>query len=287
MDKLDWTSVDRAIATALEEDIGAGDITAEATVSPQLRGIGQVIAKKPCVVAGLFLVERLFKRLSPDVEVTVLVPEGKKVNKGTVLCQVRGPYAALLLGERTLLNFLQRLCGIATLTSRFVKAVRKSPATKIYDTRKTTPGLRTLEKYAVRAGGGTNHRFGLYDSILIKENHIAAAGGVDKALRAARRMHKNRPLEVEVRTMEELVLAVEYGAEIVLLDNMSLAQIRKAATLVGQRVALEVSGGVDLKTARRIAENQVARISVGALTHSAPAADLSMLVVPEKRKGKT
>ena len=180
-----------------------------------------------------------------------------------------------------MLNFLQRLCGTATLTRRYVRSVRKTRA-RIYDTRKTTPGLRTLEKYAVRIAGGYNHRMGLYDAVLIKENHIAAAGSVDRAIKRVRRSRKDVTVEVEVRNFEELVLAVEYGAEIVLLDNMNQGQITKAVVLVGDRVELEVSGGIDLKAARLVCQTGVTRISVGALTHSAPAVDLSMLIEPSR-----
>jgi len=280
MERIDWSAVDRMIDIALEEDLGDGDITTLSTVRPGIVGIGQVTAKQPCVAAGLFLVERIYQRIDPEVSVTVLIEEGRKVSSGTVLCRLDGPVRSLLMGERTVLNFLQRICGTATFAARFVRAVRKTSA-RIYDTRKTTPGLRTLEKYAVRAAGGCNHRMGLYDAVLIKENHVAAAGSVDRAIKKVRRAHKGLPIEVEVRNFEELVLAVEYGADIVLLDNMNAGQIRKAASLVGDRVELEVSGGVNLRSARRIAETGVSRISVGALTHSAPAVDLSMMIIPD------
>ncbi len=243
MERIDWTAVDRMVEWALEEDLGAGDITTRATVSSRAWGSGQIVAKQSCVAVGLFLVE----------------------------------------GERTILNFLQRLCGTATLTSRFVRAVAGGRA-RIYDTRKTTPGLRTLEKYAVRAAGGCNHRMGLYDAFLIKENHVAAAGGVDKAVLKARKAAPEAEVEIEVRNMEELVLAVEYGADVVLLDNMEPRDVRKAARLVGRQVQLEVSGGINLRTAKLYADSGVHRISVGALTHSAPATDLSMLIVKQRAR---
>jgi nicotinate-nucleotide pyrophosphorylase (carboxylating) len=284
MEQIDWARVDASIAEALTEDLGAGDITTRATVSSRAWGAGQIVAKETCTVAGLFLVPRIFARLSDDVVVESLVDEGTRVPRGTLLCRFSGPYRTLLEGERTVLNYLQRLCGIASLTHKYVRAVSHGKA-RIYDTRKTTPGLRTLEKYAVRAGGGCNHRMGLYDAILIKENHAAAAGGVDRAVTKARKACPGVPVEVEVRNMEELVLAVEYGADIVLLDNMEQKDIRKAVRLVGRRVALEASGGVNLKSARALADSGVHRISVGALTHSAPGADLSMLIV-KARRGK-
>lgn len=282
MEKVDLNAVDRLIAWALEEDIGSGDITTDSVVSSRLNGVGQITAKKPCVSAGLFLVERIFKTLDERVQVEVLVQDGRLVAAGTVLCRMEGPYRALLMGERTVLNFLQRMSGIATLARKMQRMVRHTHC-KVLDTRKTTPGMRTLEKYAVACGGAFNHRLGLYDAYLMKENHIAAAGGVDKAIQKARKAHPDKPLEIEVRNMEELVLAVEYGADIVLLDNMSLGEISKAVSLVGDRVTLEVSGGVTQRTLRAIAETGVHRISVGALTHSAPAADLSMLVLPSKK----
>lgn len=282
MNRLDFAAVDTLIEAALAEDLGSGDITTDALVDSRTQGSAQILAKKPTVVAGLFLVERILRRLNPDIRVELLVTEGKKVAAGTVLCHVYGPYDALLKGERTLLNFLQRLCGIATLTRRYATAVRKFRC-RVLDTRKTSPGMRTLEKYAVRAGGGTNHRTGLYDAILIKENHIAAAGGVPQAIAALKKHNPGMPVEIEVTNMEELVLAVEYGADIVLLDNMGLPDIYRAVSMVGERVELEVSGGVTLSSIRAIGATGVHRVSVGALTHSAPAADLSMLIVPGKR----
>jgi nicotinate-nucleotide pyrophosphorylase (carboxylating) len=283
MELIDWDVVDRSIAQALAEDLGDGDITTLSTVTAKAYGAGQIVARQACSVAGLFLVERLFSKCNPEINVEVLVAEGTRVSKGTLLCTFDGPYRALLEGERTLLNYLQRLCGIATLTGKFVRAMKGGKAA-IYDTRKTTPGLRTLEKYAVRAVGARNHRMGLFDAILIKENHAAAAGGIDRAVARARKAHPEIKIEVEVRNMEELVLAVEYGADIVLLDNMEYKEIRKAVRLVGRRVELEVSGGINLRRARDLANSGVHRISVGALTHSAPAADLSMLIVKQRKR---
>ncbi len=283
MEQIDWKVVDRSITQALAEDLGTGDITTLSTVTAKAYGAGQIVARQACIVAGLFLVERVFAACSPDIKVDVLVAEGAHVSRGTLLCRFEGPYRALLEGERTVLNYLQRLCGVATLTGRFVRATRRGKAA-IYDTRKTTPGLRTLEKYAVRAAGARNHRMGLYDAILIKENHAAAAGGVDRAVARAHKAYPGVPVEVEVRNMEELVLAVEYGADIVLLDNMEHKEIRKAVRMVGKKVQLEVSGGVNLRRARELADSGVHRISVGALTHSAPAADLSMLIVKQRKQ---
>jgi nicotinate-nucleotide pyrophosphorylase (carboxylating) len=279
MELLNWQAVDTVIGLALDEDIGSGDITTESLVPPGLEGVGQIRAKKACVVAGLFLVGRVYQAVDPRVCVKVLVDEGKKVESGHPLCQVEGPYASLLKGERVVLNFLQRLCGIASAAHRAQRSVRHTRC-RVLDTRKTTPGLRDLEKYAVRCGGASNHRMGLYDAFLVKENHVAAAGSIERAIRAAKKAHPDLPLEVEVRNTEELVLAVEYGADIVLLDNMSLLEISRAAKMVGSRVILEVSGGVTQCSLKAIAETGVHRVSLGALTHSVVAADLSMLIWP-------
>lgn len=278
--KLD--EVDAVIDLALREDIGSGDITTDSLVPGDMWGTGQITAKKPTVVAGMFLLGRIYGRLSDKVTIDIHVSEGKKVSAGTVICRFEGPYSVLLKGERTVLNFLQRLCGVASLTRRYVAAT-KGGKSKIYDTRKTSPAMRTLEKYAVRTGGGTNHRTGLFDAILIKENHIAAAAGVPEAIRLARSRNPGVRVEIEVTTIEELVLAVEYGADIVLLDNMTVGDVSRAVAMVGERVELEVSGGVTLARVPALASTGVHRISVGALTHSAPAADLSMLIVPVSR----
>lgn len=283
MKKIDWDSVDRIVRLALEEDLGDGDITTVGVIGPRLRGEGRIVAKKPCVVAGMFLVEKVLKQLDPGVVVDVLVEEGRKVTSGTAVCRFEGQYRALLSGERTVLNFLQRVCGIASFTARFVRAVQGTSA-GIFDTRKTSPGLRTIEKYAVRTGGGCNHRMGLYDAVLLKENHIAAAGGIDRAIQRIRKARGAITVETEVRNREELVLAVEYGSDIVLLDNMTPLEIREACRLVGDRVELEVSGGVNLANVKELARTGVTRISVGALTHSAPAADLSMLITRTGRR---
>jgi nicotinate-nucleotide pyrophosphorylase (carboxylating) len=282
MDRLDWTAIDKIIDLALEEDLGSGDITTHSTVSSRAWGKGSIIARKKVVVAGLFLVDRLYRQLDSGVQVEVITQDGSRARTGDVLCNISGPYQALLSGERVVLNLLQRTCGIATYAARYARAVKGTEAT-VFDTRKTTPGMRTLDKYAVRTGGAANHRMGLFDALLIKENHIAAAGGVDKAINLARKAHPEATLEIEVQNLEELVLATEYGADIVLLDNMTPVQVRKAVRLVGKRVQLEVSGGVTLKNVKEMAATGVPRISVGALTHSAPAADLSMLLLPARK----
>jgi nicotinate-nucleotide pyrophosphorylase (carboxylating) len=266
------------VARALEEDVGAGDVTTAATVPSGTRARALITQKAPGVVFGLDLAEETFRALEPDVAIERLVAEGEWRERGEVM-NIEGSAAAILTGERTALNFLQRLSGVATLTARCVDAVRGT-GVSILDTRKTTPGLRQLEKAAVRAGGGTNHRAGLYDEILIKENHAASAGGVGAAVRAARAHAPDLPLEVECRSMVEIDLALEAGAKRILLDNMNVEQMREAVTHVAGRAELEASGGITLDSLREVASTGLQFISVGALTHSAPALDLSLILEP-------
>jgi len=269
--------VERIVRTALEEDIGLGDITTEATVERGVKARAQLVAKEDFVLAGLDVAARVFTALDPSVAFEKLKEDGEKVARGEVLAWIRGDARVLLQGERVALNLLQRMCGIATLTSRFVEAVRGTSAV-IVDTRKTVPGLRVLDKYAVRMGGGRNHRTSLYDGVLIKENHVAAAGGIAAAVaRARRRISHVLKIEVETRNLDEVREALEAGAEAILLDNMDHAQLREAVVLIAGRAVSEASGGVSLETVRDIAETGVDVISVGALTHSCRAADISML----------
>lgn len=270
------------IGQALAEDVGTGDVTTSATVPAAARARATITQKKPGVIFGLEAAEGVFRRLDSQVEVVRQVDEGTWREDGPVL-EVTGRAQAILTGERTALNFLQRLSGVATQAARYVRAVEGTGA-RILDTRKTTPGLRDLEKRAVAAGGATNHRAGLYDAILIKENHAALAGGVAEAVRKARASAPELPVEVECRTLEELGQALRAGEGspgfTILLDNMSLDQLRQAVQETHGRARLEASGGVTLETVRAIAETGVDFISVGALTHSAPALDLSLLLEP-------
>lgn len=261
------------------EDVGHGDITTQLVVAPAVRGVAEIVAHEAGVLCGLPVVELVFSEIDPAIEVEVLCPEGTAIDAGDVVARLEGSLASILAGERLALNLLQRLSGIATLTRAFVSAVQGTRAV-ILDTRKTTPGLRVLEKYAVRVGGGRNHRFGLSDGILIKENHIRAAGGVAAAVQRARQRapHPLR-VEVEVTTLAELDQALLAGADWILLDNMDLEAIREAVQRVAGRARLEASGGVTLERVRAIAETGVDAISVGALTHSARALDLSLEVV--------
>lgn len=272
------STVDEAVLRALAEDVGGGDLTTAATVPADARASAVITQKAPGVVFGLDPAEEAFRALDPGVAIERLGPEGVWRESGPVL-GVEGSARAILTGERTALNFLQRLSGVATLTARCVRAVEGTGA-RILDTRKTTPGLRALEKAAVAAGGGTNHRAGLYDAILIKENHAAIAGGVGAAVSRAAAESPGVPLEVECRTLEEVDEALAAGAKQILLDNMTVAQLREAVDHVAGRATLEASGGVTLETLRGIAATGVDFVSIGALTHSAPALDLSLLLEP-------
>jgi nicotinate-nucleotide pyrophosphorylase (carboxylating) len=270
-------AVERAVAAALEEDLGsAGDITTDAIIAPDATAEAEIVARKAGIIAGLDLAAASFRALDAAARFTPLAADGVKVGAGTPIADVKGRARALLSAERVALNFLGRLSGIATLTAAYVAAVEGTRA-RILCTRKTTPGLRVLEKYAVRAGGGVNHRFGLYDAVLVKDNHIAAAGGLANALALLRaRSGHLVKIEVEVDTLAELEAALGFGVDAVLLDNMDLATLTEAVALVAGRVATEASGGVTLETVGNIAATGVDLISVGALTHSASSLDLSL-----------
>jgi nicotinate-nucleotide pyrophosphorylase (carboxylating) len=266
------------VRRALDEDLGTGDVTTEATVPADARARAVIVQKAPGVIFGLDAAELAFSELDPEVRVERRVQEGGWRESGEVLA-VEGRTRALLSAERTALNFLGRLSGIATLTARCVREIEGTGA-RLLDTRKTTPGLRALEKAAVAAGGGVNHRAGLYDAVLIKENHIAAAGGVGEAVRRAREPAPGLPLEVECRSLPEVDEALAAGAPRILLDNMSPDELRAAVAHVGGRAELEASGGITPETLRAHAATGVEFVSLGALTHSAPALDLSLLLRP-------
>lgn len=270
--------IDKIIEMALAEDIHTGDITT-LSVLPQPRSMrARLIAKEPMVLAGLAVAERVFAKLDSSLRFSALFADGARLQTGDVIARIEGDAASLLQGERVSLNLLQRMCGIATQTAAYVQEIEGTGA-RVVDTRKTTPGLRVLEKYAVRVGGGTNHRTGLYDGVLIKENHIAAAGGIPEAVRLARAyIPHTLKVEVETETLEQVALALEAGADIIMLDNMSLSQMSEAVILIGKRALVEASGGVNLQSIKAIARTGVDIISVGALTHSVRATDISMLM---------
>lgn len=268
--------LDDLVARALHEDVGSGDVTTTATVPADARARGRVTQKAPGAIYGLDVAARTFRALDPDATVTPLVAEGVWRDGGPVL-DVEGSARALLTAERTALNFLQRLSGVATMAARAARAVQGTGC-RVLDTRKTTPGLRDLEKAAVAAGGAFNHRRGLDDAILIKENHIAIAGGIEAAVRKARAAAPDLPLEVECRTRDDVDAALAAGAPRLLLDNMTPAELRAIVEHVAGRAELEASGGVTLETLREFAATGVQFVSLGALTHSAPALDLSLIL---------
>lgn len=271
-------AVDRLINMALEEDIGPGDITTMHTIAADAAGQAVIVAKEDLVIAGLDVARRVFERLDGRVRFDSGYADGDRVNRGRTAVELSGPLAALLTGERTALNFLQRLSGIATHVHACV-AMLEGSGTQLLDTRKTTPGWRVLEKYAVRAGGGANHRMGLYDAVLIKDNHIAGAGGITAAVQRVRaQVAPDMTIEVETTTLDEVREAMDAGAHIIMLDNMSLEQIRAAVQLVNRRAKLEVSGGITQEHLAALAAAGVDYVSSGALTHSVRAVDLSMKI---------
>ena len=266
------------IRRALGEDIGDGDVTGHCIVPPDAVLNGRFIAKEAGVVAGLEVVRLTFSLVDERVQLDAHVTDGDRVDVGQVIATINGPGQALLAGERVALNFLQRMSGIATLTRRFVEAVQNTSAI-ILDTRKTAPGLRLLDKWAVRLGGGQNHRFGLYDMVLVKDNHIAAVGSISEAVARVRAKDKQRrPIEVEVKTLAELGEALALELDRIMLDNMSLAEMREAVRLTNGRVPLEASGNVTLENVAAIAATGVDYVSVGMLTHSVQALDISLLL---------
>jgi nicotinate-nucleotide pyrophosphorylase (carboxylating) len=272
------TGLDRIIENALAEDIHTGDITTLSVVTERHEARARLIAKEPLVLAGIEVAARVFHMLDPRILFTPLFRDSDMPGAGDIIAELLGDAAMLLQGERVALNLLQRMCGVATLTAYYVDAVNGTGA-RIVDTRKTAPGLRILDKYAVRAGGGSNHRFGLYDGVLIKENHIAAAGGITLAVARARVFIPHTiKIEVETETLAEVAEALACGADIIMLDNMDIASMRAAVEMIAGRALVEASGGVTLDTVREIAETGVDIISVGALTHSARAMDISMLL---------
>jgi nicotinate-nucleotide pyrophosphorylase (carboxylating) len=285
MKTLPAETIRSVVRAALVEDVGAGDITTEAAVPADLRAEAVIVAKEPCVVAGLPLVEAVFAELGEEIAVKTLVQEGDTVDAGERVCLLSGLAGAILTGERTALNFLQRLSGVATLTRRFVEAIAGTN-TKILDTRKTTPTLRVLEKYAVAVGGGENHRMGLFDAMMIKDNHRAillrlGPKALGDGVRTARKNHPRAPIIIEVDSLGQVEEALGAGADHILLDNMTPDELREAVKIVAGRAKTEASGGIRLANVREVAATGVDYISVGALTHSARAVDFSLEIVNE------
>jgi len=273
--------VDELVRVALAEDIGSGDKTTSLLVDPECRGHARVIAKEMLVIAGFLPFMKVFQILSSKIEFVFFEKEGSVVREGDTVAELKGPYSVLLTGERTALNFLQRLCGIATNTYHYVEKI-KLFGTVLFDTRKTTPGWRALEKEAVRLGGGTNHRMGLFDAVLIKDNHIAACGGIRPAVKRVKEVKSPRlTIEVEVKNMEEFREALDAGPDMIMLDNMSIEEIKQAVKTAGGKVPLEASGNITLESIEKVAATGVNYISAGAVTHSSRAVDMSMIIEPE------
>ncbi len=276
---MEYSGLRDLIKRALEEDIGPGDITTNSLIPDQQRARGLFVAKSAGVVAGIKVSGAVFSCLDKDTQFEILLEDGTAVGPGDIIAVVRGKTRTLLTGERTALNFLQRLSGIATKTRRIVELIQDGSA-RLVDTRKTTPGLRVLEKYAVRIGGGRNHRFGLFDGVMIKDNHIQAVGSITEAVATARqKVPHTIKIEVEVEDLTQLREAMESGADIVMLDNMDIDQMTEAVGIVGGRVLLEASGGINESNIVRVASTGVDFISMGALTHSATGLDISFDIV--------
>ncbi len=279
MDDLNYSYLlKETIRIAIYEDIGHGDITSLLIVPEYKKAKASIIAKEDLILAGVPFIKEVFNAIDPGVEIQIFFDEGSCVKKGDIIAKISGSARSLLAGERISLNILQRISGIATMTNQYVKKVNGLPV-KIADTRKTIPGMRLMEKYGVRIGGGVNHRFGLYDGILIKDNHIKVAGGVKRAIELAKKGHHLLKIEVEVKNLDELKEALDAGADVIMLDNMSITDMKKAVKIAKGKAILEASGNVNLENIRSIAETGVDIISIGALTHSARAVDTSMKIV--------
>ncbi len=271
------------IESALKEDIGNGDVTTNALIPDTMNSTATMVAKADGIIAGMEVAEAVFRTLSAQFVWKPFVKDGDSIKKGDLLVEMSGPFRALLTGERLALNFLQRMSGIATMTGLFVAQVAEY-GTKILDTRKTVPGLRMLDKYSVKAGGGENHRIGLYDMVLIKDNHIKVAGGIKNAVSQIRaQVPASMKIEVETTTMEEVQEALDMNADIIMLDNMSTAMMKKCVELINHRAKVEASGNMNLERVREVAETGVDYISIGALTHSVTALDISMNIKTDHR----
>ncbi len=276
---MDWDKVDFIIENALNEDLGSGDITTDTIFPSDLTCEAKIVAKEEGIVAGINVAQRVFEKLDRNATLSFVKNDGDKVLPGDELFRINATVRAVLSGERLALNLLQRMSGIATATSKCVE-ILKGTHTKILDTRKTAPGLRVLDKYSVLAGGGHNHRFGLYDAVLIKDNHINFAGSISKAVETIRSQYGHKyKIEVETSNLDEVREALEFGAEIIMLDNMSVSMMREAVSLINGRALSEASGGITLEALVDIAETGVDYISVGALTHSSAALDISLYMV--------
>lgn len=277
--EIDWGKVDLVIENTLEEDLGSGDVTTDAIFSVDDTCEALIIAKEEGIIAGIPIAERVFQKLDPEVTVAQKLKDGEHVNPGDEILVIKGSIHAVLSGERLSLNLLQRMSGIATATSKYVAAI-SGYRTRILDTRKTAPGLRVLDKYAVSIGGGCNHRFGLYDAVLIKDNHIDFAGNISNAVEIVRNKYQSKfKVEVETSTLDEVREALKAGADIIMLDNMTVEMMKEAVRIINGKSITEASGGITLDNVRQIADTGVDFISVGAITHSSPALDIGLYMV--------
>ncbi|MEE8044960.1 MAG: carboxylating nicotinate-nucleotide diphosphorylase [Thermodesulfobacteriota bacterium] len=277
--EIDWGKVDLIIENTLEEDLGSGDVTTDAIFSVDDTCKALIIAQEEGIIAGIPIAERVFQKLAPEVTVAQKLKDGEHVNPGDEILVIKGSIHAVLSGERLSLNLLQRMSGIATATSKYVAAI-SGYRTRILDTRKTAPGLRVLDKYAVSIGGGCNHRFGLYDAVLIKDNHIDFAGNISNAVEIVRSKYQSKfKVEVETSTLDEVREALKAGADIIMLDNMTVEMMKEAVRIINGKSITEASGGITLDTVRQIADTGVDFISVGAITHSSPALDIGLYMV--------
>jgi len=285
MKKLDFQLLDRLIDLAFLEDIGPGDITSESIFEHDEQGYGKIIAKEDLVLSGIDVAERVFIKTDPKILVEKKRADGDHLKKGDTILLLEGSMVSLLKGERTSLNFLQRMSGIATNTSKYVKTLKNFPDVKIADTRKTIPGLRVLEKYSVAVGGGSNHRTGLYDGVIIKDNHIEATGSITSAiLRVKKTISHLVKIEVEVKNMDEVKEALEAGADVIMLDNMNTKEIQESVSFIDKRIPVEVSGNVTLERLHELASTGVDIISSGALIHHAVFTDISMYISRQAMK---
>lgn len=266
------------IKRALEEDIGNGDITTKLLIPENSKSEAVFVAKEDFILAGIPFAELVYKILDPDIIFKTYFKEGSSIKKGNIIAKIKGNTHSILSGERVSLNILQRLSGIATLTRKYVEKIKDTKA-KILDTRKTTPCMRYMEKYAVRIGGGRNHRFGLFDGVLIKDNHLKVIGNIKEAIEKAKNAHQLLKTEVEVKNLEEFKIALNSDVDVIMLDNMSLSDIKKAVKLNNKRAKLEASGGINLDNIKEIAKTGVDYISIGAITHSARAVDISLKII--------
>lgn len=276
MTVINFEDIKPIIELALQEDIGSGDVTTDSIIPDEMITSASLMAKAPGIIAGLPVAEYVFKSLSPEIDWHPLINDGGKVNNGDIIAKIKGSYRALLTGERLALNFVQRMSGIASMTSKFVEEIKEFK-TRILDTRKTVPGLRILDKYAVRIGGGINHRIGLYDMVLIKDNHSRVAGGISNAIDQIRKKTGHRfKIEVEATTLDEVVEALGKNADMIMLDNMNTSTMAEAVRIINGRAEVEASGNMSFNRIKEVAATGVNYISIGALTHSVVALDISM-----------